>query len=92
MSERVETRRLLRSLGQAVERGLRERPYSVLALAVALGYAAGDRLFSRLVSSLACVATVAAFLPRAAPRPRARVRAETSKGQPGAVLERGETA
>jgi hypothetical protein len=57
-----------------------------------VGYAAGNRLFSRLARSLAWVVTVALLVPGTAQRSWWSRRSETLEEQAGAVPAEGETA
>lgn len=64
MAEAVEPWELLRSIRDFVERSVRERPYTTLALAVVVGYGAGGGLFSRWTRPLARAAMGALLVPR----------------------------
>jgi hypothetical protein len=79
MAEPVNVPQMLRSIRDELERRLRSEPYPVLALALALGYAAGGGLFSRWTRPLARAAMGALLVPGF----RERLRSFTS--EPGRV-------
>ncbi len=83
MAERVGARQVLRSIRHSLARELRERPYPVLALAVAAGCAAGGGLLSSFTQWLARAALGALVMPGLGERLR-RIAGERRGGVAGA--------